>query len=407
MPHSFQFALILFGIMGFALFVRPIEKSWITLPIFFAGLGLGLGPAGLGVIDLNIDDSTIHTVAEITLILTLFLDASKIRLRNLKAHYALPTRMLLIGMPLTILMGAAMILLLAPDLPWAMALLTAAILTPTDAALAQPILADKDVPTRISEAINVESGLNDGLALPVVVFAALLMANEATSNISLTPLAIGQFVGAQIIFGPLAGIAIGFVGAKLLDMATHQKFTQPIYEGIFFLSVGLAAFFGAESIGGNGFIAAFVAGLTFGNAKKTNHKFITEFLEGESTFLSILTFMIFGAVLAPVGLAHANWTTVLIAVSFLTIVRMVPIAISLFGEKLHFYERFILGWFGPKGLASILFALFVAEQYELPHIDEMLACTVLTVGLSILVHGLSAKPLAHHFEKTMQKVKNK
>lgn len=405
MPHEFQFALILIGIMGFALFVRPIEKSWITLPIFFAALGFGLGPAGLGIVDLEIDDSTIHTVAEITLILTLFLDASKIRLRNLRTHYGLPARMLLIGMPLTIAMGAGLILILSPGLPWTMALLTAAILTPTDAALAQPILADKDVPMRLSEAINVESGLNDGLALPVVVFAALLMANEAASDISLTPLAISQFVGAQIIFGPLAGIVIGFVGAKLLDLATHHKFTQPIYEGIFFLSVGLGAFFGAETIGGNGFIAAFVAGLTFGNAKKTNHKFITEFLEGESTFLSILTFMIFGAVLAPIGLAHANWTTLLIAIGFLTLVRMLPIATSLIGEKLHLYERFILGWFGPKGLASILFALFVAEQYELPFIDEMLACTVLTVGLSIIAHGLSAKPLAHHFEKTMQRVK--
>jgi NhaP-type Na+/H+ or K+/H+ antiporter len=405
MPQTFQFALILFGIMGFALFVRPIEKSWITLPIFFAGLGLGLGPAGLGIINLDINDSTIHTVAEITLILTLFLDASKIRLRNLKTHYGLPARMLLVGMPLTILLGTGLILLLAPDLPWTMALLTAAILTPTDAALAQPILADKDVPKNIAEAINVESGLNDGLALPIVVFAALLSATSTTTELSFTPLGITQFVGAQLIFGPLAGIAIGFAGAKMLDLATHHKLTQPIYEGIFFLCVGLAAFFGAEALGGNGFIAAFVAGLTFGNTKKTRHKFITEFLEGESTFLSILTFMIFGAVLAPIGLAHANWTTLLIAIGFLTVVRMVPIAISLLGEKLHHYERFILGWFGPKGLASILFALFVAEQYELPFIDQMLACAVLTVGLSILFHGLSARPLAHHFEQTMQKVK--
>lgn len=407
MSHSFQFALILIGMMGFALFVRPLQKAWLTLPIFFAGLGLGLGPSGLDLIDLNINDGTIHTVVEITLILTLFLDASKIRLSNLKANYALPARMLLIGMPLTILLGTGLILLLAPDLPWAMALLTAAILTPTDAALAQPILADKDVPTRISEAINVESGLNDGMALPVVVFAALLMAKEATGTISLTPLAIGQFVGAQLTFGPLAGMAIGFGGARMLDLATRHKFTQPIFEGIYFLCVGLTAFFGAKAIGGNGFIAAFVAGLTFGNTIKTHHKFFTEFLEGESTFLSILTFVIFGAVLAPIGLAHAEWTTILIAIGILTLARIIPITISLLGEKLHFYERFILGWFGPKGLASILFALFVAEQYKLPYIDEMLACTVVTVGLSILIHGLSAKPLAHHFEKTMQKVNSK
>lgn len=228
--------------------MRPIEKSWITLPIFFAGLGLGLGPAGLGVVDLDLNDNTIHTVAEITLILTLFLDASNIRLRNLKAHYRLPARMLLVGMPLTILLGTGLIIVLAPEMPWAMALLTAAILTPTDAALAQPILADKDVPPKIAEAINVESGLNDGLALPVIVFAALLMASETAGSASLTPLGISQFVGAQIIFGPIAGASIGFAGAKMLDLATHHKFTQPIYEGIFFLCVGLAAFFGAEAL---------------------------------------------------------------------------------------------------------------------------------------------------------------
>ena len=389
-------AFVLLAIIAFAALSRRLESSIVTMPMFFTAVGWLLGAGGARLVPMDAAHAVIRTLAELTLIVLLFADASRINLMSLEKHAGIPARMLLIGMPLTVLLGAAVAHWVSPDQPWALALLLAAILTPTDAALGQALVANASVPLKLRQAVNVESGLNDGLALPVVLIAAYGAAATAQGGghgaDGLLPLAV-----RQIVLGPLTGVAIAFTAAKIMDAAAGRGMMTTTYRGIFFLATAGLCFVAAELAGGNGFIAAFVGGLTFGHTLKCAHDFIDEFMESEGQLLSIFTFLIFGAVLVPAGLAHATWKTAVLALAFLTIVRMLPVWLSLTGSGLAPREKLFLGWAGPRGLASVLFVLLVLEEYAVPAADEVLACVVLTVLLSIVLHGVTAAPLAASF----------
>ena len=269
-------------------------------------------------------------------------------------------------------------------------------------ALGQSVVTGPNVPKRISQSINVESGLNDGLALPVVLVAAIFAAQATGFEGGRAPDNITLFAFFQITLGPLAGALVGYGAAKLLDLAVDRNAATTVAQGLYFLSIAFLAYFGAELIGGNGFIAAFVGGLVFGNTLRAPSMFIHEFMEGEGQLLTLATFLVFGAVLAPIGLEHANWKTVTLALLFLTVVRIVPIWLSLAGLKASNYEKIFLGWFGPRGLASILFALLVLERFPIPGAEELVACVVLTVLLSIVLHGVTATPLSNHFKTSVK-----
>ena len=394
-----HFILILLAILGFAALSRRLESSLLTMPMLFTAFGLVIGQGGADLVPMASEHAIVHGIAEFTLILVLFSDASHINLRTLRQGAGIPVRMLLIGMPLTILLGALVAHAVSQDQPWALALLVAAILTPTDAALGQAVVSSPSVPLRLRQAVNVESGLNDGMALPVVMIAALAASGGAAHGAGDAPENLLRFASMQVVLGPLAGIVIAFLAAKVLDFAIDRKLATVSYQGIYFLATALLCYLGAELIGGNGFIAAFIGGLTFGNTMKAPHDFISEFMESEGQLLTLLTFLIFGAVLAPQGLAHATWGTVLLSLAFLTFVRIVPVWLSLAGTDLRPWEKFFLGWSGPRGLASILFALLIVEGYAVPGADEVLACVVLTVLLSIFLHGVTANPLAASFTR--------
>lgn len=403
--------IIVIAISAYCLISRKIEASIITLPMIFAGLGILLNQLGLNLVDPDIERKVIHGLAEITLILVLFSDASRVKASSLRLHSAIPLRMLFIGMPLTIILGTLVAHWVSPTAPWSLAFLVAAILTPTDAALGQSVVTNKNVPERIGQTINVESGLNDGMALPVVLIAAIFAAAahqasngaiDATDNHHV-PDNIAIFAAKQVIIGPLAGVVIGAIAAKCLDVAVARKWTTEVSQGLYMLSIAIMAFFGAELVGGNGFISAFVAGFTFGNVTKSPVAYIHEFMESEGQILTLLTFLIFGAALAPIGFEHATFKTLILSILFLTVVRMLPIWLSLTGSGLNAYEKLFLGWFGPRGLASILFALLVIEEFNIPGAEEVAACVVLTVLLSIIAHGLTANPLSNRFHNSKDK----
>lgn len=389
--------LIVLGVVAiYALMARWIELSVITLPMIFTGLGIALGGTGLDLVRLDVDNEFIHAFVEITLVLVLFSDASGVKRQNLSGgNVTIPVRMLLIGMPLTVALGTLVAMWVSPNQPWALALLVAAILTPTDAALGQSVVSNPNVPKRISQSINIESGLNDGLAFPIVLLAAITAARATGYEGGQAPDNVAVFALLQITVGLLAGAMVGYGAAKLLDFAISRNATTTVAQGLYFLSVAFLAYFGAELVGGNGFIAAFVGGLVFGNTLRAPSVFIREFMEGEGQLLTLATFFIFGSVLAPIGLEHASWKTVTLALLFLTVVRMLPIWLSLAGLKLSSYEKIFLGWFGPRGLASILFALLVLEEFPIPGAQELTACVVLTVLISIVLHGVSAAPLSN------------
>jgi NhaP-type Na+/H+ or K+/H+ antiporter len=328
------------------------------------------------------------------LILVLFSDAARIDLRQLRRDHDLPVRMLLIGMPLVIVVGTLVGLALPLGLGLWEAALLAAILAPTDAALGQSVVSSPLVPTRIRQALNVESGLNDGIALPVILlFACLASAAHAGAGEQNWVL-LGVM---QVTLGPLAGVVIGGLGAWLIDRAATNGWMEESYEGLAILGVAFLAFAGSEIIGGNGFIAAFVGGLVFGNRVRHRCAFVFKFAEAEGQLLTLLTFLIFGAAILPEASGHVGWATVVYAALSLTVVRMLPVALSLVGAGVRTSTIGFLGWFGPRGLASILFALFVLEEAEIPAADQILAVTIATVTFSILAHGVTAAPAARRY----------
>ena len=393
-PLDLLILAILTCIFVFALFTKAVSRTIITLPMTFVGIGLLMASPIERVAEPELLQNGTRMLAEVTLILVLFSDACKVRFAALRSIIAIPARMLVIGLPLTIVLGTVVALTLNPESGIAMALLTAAVLAPTDAALGQTVVTSPSVPDTLRQTINVESGLNDGLALPFVLLGATLvsagMAPAETSGLATSAV-------LQVILGPLVGIAIGWTIARCMDIAHARELIEEAAGGIAFLTVPFIAYLGSEAIGGNGFIAAFVAGMTFGNTYRHSITFITEFLEGIAELLTMAAFLVFGALLLPAGLEHFTWRVALLAILFLTVVRMVPIYLSLLGSQTGSKDRLFLGWFGPRGLASVLFTLIIVDEFDFPGEAELLACVSLTVFLSILLHGVSATPLARLF----------
>jgi NhaP-type Na+/H+ or K+/H+ antiporter len=384
-------AIITAGFLLYSLISGRLRATLITAPMILTAFGVIVGTAGFGIVGINTKHSAIHLVAEFTLILVLFTDAARMDISHLRRDHNLPVRMLLIGLPLTIIGGTLLARLLFPSFQFWEAALLAALLAPTDAALGQAVISAKTVPVRIRQAINVESGLNDGIALPaVLLFAALASAAydvpEASEWI--------RFGVLQLTLGPLIGVAVGFVGARLIDRASERGWVETSFQGIAILSLAILIYAAAELIGGNGFIAAFIGGMVFGNTIRHPCTFLFEFMETEGQLLMLITFLIFGAVLLPEGFELINPTVLLYSVLSLTVIRMVPIALSLLGTRLRLPTVLFLGWFGPRGLASILFVLLILEEADVPHYKEILATTVITVALSILLHGVTAAPFA-------------
>ncbi len=407
MLELYQIAIILVGVIVYAVLSRRLEASVFTLPMVFTLFGWLIGQGGIELVPMAAEHEVIQLFAEITLVLVLFSDASRVKLRELMQNYALPARMLLIGMPLTILLGTLVAHWVSPDAPWMVALFIAAVLTPTDAALGQSVVSSPNVPLRLRQSINVESGLNDGLALPVVMIAAIVSAEMAGIVVEGVPENVVLFTLKQVTLGPLTGVGLGYLLARILDASIKARFITTSCQGIYFLIAAFLAFVTAELVGGNGLIAAFVGGLVFGNTLKSSADFIEEFMEGEGQLLTIFTFLIFGAVMVPLGIEHATWKTGVLAILYLSVIRMLPIWLSLTGSGLKSYEKIFLGWFGPRGLASILFALLFLERFHIPGGDEILACVVLTVMLSIVLHGVSANPMSARFARSGDAPKGK
>jgi NhaP-type Na+/H+ or K+/H+ antiporter len=363
----------------------------LTAPLLFVAFGFLAGQGGTGWISIDVEHSAIHIIAELTLVLILFTDAARIDLTLVRKDHNLPTRMLLIGLPLVIAAGTFAAAALFPAFSIWEAALLAALLAPTDAALGQAVVSAKVVPLRIRQAINIESGLNDGIALPaVLLFAALAGAVHGGNELN-DWLRFGLL---QVTLGPLMGVVIGYAGARLIDRAVEREWTTTAFQGIGILSLSILAYVLAEMIGGNGFISAFVAGVVFGNFIQHPCTYLFEFMESEGQLLMLITFLIFGAALLPEALVHMDATFVVYAVLSLSAIRMIPIALALLGSGIRLPTFLFLGWFGPRGLASILFVLLILEEAEIPHHAEILSITVITVALSVILHGISASPLA-------------
>ena len=382
-------------VLGYGLVSKRLERTIITPPMAFVVLGLVFGGGSLSALGMQADQGVIHALAEVTLVLVLFGDAARIDFRVLRSELGLPARLLGIGLPLTILAGSLFAKLLFPTITWLEAATLGAVLAPTDAALGQAVVSAPVVPLRIRQALNVESGLNDGIALPVVLIFAALASIGGGEGRSATEWA--QFAVLQVTLGPLAGVVVAWVGGKLIAWSNERDWMDGRFARLAGIALALLAFAGAERIGGNGFIAAFVAGATLGNSQRGKCEFLYTFLEAEGQLLTLLVFLLLGLSLSWPALAESNVITWLYVALSLTLVRMVPVAISTIGSGLRPPTVLFLGWFGPRGLASLLFAILIVEEAGLPHADLVFNVVILTVLGSIFAHGMSAAPGARWY----------
>ena len=378
---------------AYCLVAVRLSRSVLTGPMLFLALGVSLSVTGL--LPVEGTQELLHPVAEVALIVLLFLDAAQTDLGSLKQRHIWPQRMLLIGLPLAILMGTFAAWTLMPEWSLLAAALAAAILSPTDAALGQPVVTNTDVPMRPRRALIVESGLNDGLALPVILLCASLVAHDMTQS-SAGWLAFGA---KQILLGPMTGVVVGLAGGWALLRAKALSSTSEAYEGIAALALAGGAYLSAGLVGGNGFISAFAAGLCFGNVVKGQCKFVYEFTEGDGQILAWAAFLLIGAALVPEAIAHLTWPMLALILTSLFVVRPLAIWISLMGTDASPVTRLFFGWFGPRGLATALFALVVLET--LPHGfgNEILHLAVNAVWISALLHGVTAAPAARWYGK--------
>ena len=377
----------------YGLVAARLDRWSITAPMVFVALGIVMGSGGLDITDVAVETHAVTLVAELTLAILLFADASTVRLRDVEGDVAIPVRLLAIGLPLTMVAGAIVAVLLFPDGGWAAAALIAAILAPTDAALGLGIFTNRSVPARIRRELNVESGLNDGIVTPfVTLFLAIVLAEEGRGPAD-------WITEAAIDIGLAVAVAavVGVVGGALLRGASERGWTSPTSSALAVVGLAVLSYAGAVAIGGNGFVAAFLAGLVFGRVAANALEEAIEFTERIGLFSSFIVWWIFGAVfVGPVLEGELSWRALLYAVISLTLIRMVPVALGLMRTGFRPATVAFMGWFGPRGLASVVFTLIAVEALHgqgavAPELFQVATWTVL---LSVFAHGLSARPLA-------------
>jgi NhaP-type Na+/H+ or K+/H+ antiporter len=385
------------GIMLAYIALQTWRPGALAPAIAFTGAGLVVGTEGLGWIEVAPSAGSLRLLAETTLAFVLFSDASRIDLHALRDGYAVPARLLGIGLPLTILAGTLVAVVVLPHLALAEALVVAVVVAATDAALGQAVVSDERLPVSIRQGLNVESGLNDGLCVPVLVIALALADTESRAlSGSEAAKVIAESIGYGVLMGAVAGLAVAVVQRR-----AAVRFDEERVQWRWFLTPVAAAFaFGlAAPLGGSGFIAAFVAGLVFGAASGRRRETAGPLPAQElGTLLNAVTFVVFGAAFIKPLIERATWQDGLYALLSLTVVRMVPVAIALLGTRARPPTVMYLGWFGPRGLASIVFAVLVVEA-NVPHDAMVVDAAVMTVLASIVLHGLTAGPLTDRYTR--------
>jgi sodium/hydrogen antiporter len=364
--------------------------------MLFVLIGLIVGPLFANGFTPAPASATVRALAEATLAVVLFADASRIKLRLLRREYSVPLRLLGLGLPLTIAAGTLLAAALFGQLNLAEALVVGVLLAPTDAALGQAVVTEPRLPSRIRQGLNVESGLNDGICVPLLLIA--LAAADVEQHTTTGHHAI-SIVFEEIGYGILGGAAAGLVAAWVVSVGSRRNsITGPWLQIIPLAGAGLA--YGvATALGGSGFIAAFLAGAVFGTVVARESELASRLNEEIGGLLGGVTLLMFGAVLLGPTLQHLTWALALYAVLSLTVVRMLPVALAMVASGAKWQTVAFLGWFGPRGLASIVFAVIAVQEQHLAGAATIVRAAYLTIGLSVLAHGITAAPLARRYAR--------
>lgn len=384
-------AILAIAVLAYGATANAFERTPFAGAILFTAAGLALGPAGLSLLNPNVEAEALRTLAELALALVLFTDAANTDIGELRRSLSLPQRLLLVGLPLTVVAGFISGYLLFPELGLAGVAVLAIALAPTDAALGKAVVTDETVPARIRTALNVESGLNDGICVPVFL-VALAVVSE-----TMEPRALGQYAlkvaVAEIGIGVGIGLLFSLLAVRAIGACSARGWISGSWKQLLVPALALACFGASQWAGGSGFISCFVAGLAFGALEKQHKAPLLEAAEGLGDALALCLWVLFGAVVAGPLLGHLTWKAAAYAALSLTIVRMIPVWLGLAGRKLSVKDRLFIGWFGPRGLASIVFAVMAVDA-DVPGKETISLVVSVTILLSVIAHGLSAKPFS-------------
>jgi len=385
-----ELAVLALFVFIYSLIAGRVERSVVSGPMIFVVAGFLMGPYVLGWFQGDATNADLRTLADLTLALILFIDASNADLSVLKKQFRIPSRMLILGLPGVIVLGFALAVLVFDGISLYAAAILATMLAATDAALGKAVITNKAVPARIREGLNVESGLNDGICVPILLFFVALATVDGHGDGSHSALAL---VAQEIGIGMAVGMGLALTGGALLRWCWKRGWVTEIWMQVTVVGLAFGAFAIAQSLHGSGYIAAFTGGLLFGYlAKDSTHKLVLA-AEGVGETLALVTWLLFGALAVGPAFKLFSWDVVLYALLSLTVIRVVPVFLSLAGLGESVSSRLFLGWFGPRGLASIVFAIIVINA-GVPGAEFMALVVVCTVILSLVAHGASANPLA-------------
>ena len=386
-----ELAVLALFVFCYSLVAGRIDKMPMSGPIVFVIAGLLMGPLGLGWFADDVSSTDFRVFADLTLALILFIDAANADLSILKHQMRIPFRMLLFGLPGVIALGTVLASLLFPELSIFEAAILGTMLAATDAALGKAVITNENVPAKIREGLNFESGLNDGLCVPILlVFIALANGSGGEGGGAMLTL---RLVVQELGIGLAVGLGLASIGTRLMKLCWNRGWITEIWMQVTVVGLAIACFSVAQSLHGSGYIAAFVGGIVFGyNAKEATHKLVFA-AEGIGETLALVTWMLFGAMVIGKTYEFFTWQVVAYALLSLTVVRMLPVYLSLSGTLEGARSRFFLGWFGPRGLASLVFAIIVLNA-KLPGSKLIVLVVICTVFFSLIAHGISANPLA-------------
>jgi sodium/hydrogen antiporter len=393
---NWQLAIVAAVVLAVAGVSRRLTGTSVTPAMAFVLIGLALGPLVVGEVNAAPTNATVRTLAEATLAVVLFADASRIKLRLLRREYAVPLRLLAIGLPLTIVAGALVAAGIFSNLNAAEAVVLSVVLAPTDAALGQAVVTEPRLPSRIRQGLNVESGLNDGICVPLLLIALAVADVEDKTTTGHHALAI---VAEEIGYGIVGGVAAGVIAAAVVRIGQGRGLIAEAWLQVIPIAGAALAYGIAGALGGSGFIAAFLAGGVFGATVPKASEDASRLNEEIGGLLGGITFLIFGAVLLGPSLEHLSWQIVFYAVFSLTLIRMLPVAIATIGSGARRQTVAFLGWFGPRGLASIVFAVLAVQEAHLTGAETITRAAYVTIGLSVVAHGATAAPLARRYSR--------
>ena len=389
--------LMVLFIIGYALFSKYLATTPVTGPILFVAFGLLVGPEALDVVTVQLNSDGVQWLLEGTLVVILFTDAAIIDVRAVRRNLFVPVRLLTIGLVLTMAAGIAVASAMFGDIGFWGAAVVAVVLAPTDAALGQAVVTNERVPHLVRQGLSVESGLNDGIVVPFLAIAIAGAAGEMQTASEIVALFVEE-IGIAVI----VGVVVGWLGGKMMALAFGRGWMTREWRQVSVPLLAALCFLIADALHGSGFIAAFVGGLAFGHVVREKYPDVCTFSEAVAYLMTMMSFFVFGSILLGPQLSSITWEVIAYAALSLTIVRMLPVAVALIGSKLDFRSVAYVGWFGPRGVASLVFVGTVVVEADPADGEAIMIVVSTAVAMSVLLHGLSAWPLSNLYGRWYQ-----